>query len=293
MEITGVYKITNLINGKFYIGSSSYSINYRIKTHIQRARLGKHENSYIQRAWNKYGEENFSFEILEECNPNLALEREQYYLNTLLKAQEYINGDRTFFKKYGYNLSPTASSTYGVKQTDEQRLNHIIASRLSVSNPTEAMLANWEKMRQKNRKSILQFSLEGEFIKEWYFIKDAAIFYNVALTNLSCAAKNTNKTVKNFIWIYAEKSQEDINEELKIRIEKKKKPVKKSKIYKDRRTTPVLQYDKNGNFIKEWNTLIDAAKSVSTSPSNIMYMCKGERPNWRQVKGYVWKYKSK
>ena len=61
-NISGIYKITNNVNGKFYIGSSQ-NISRRWYDHKRELRIQKHHNKYLQRAWNKYGEENFSFEI--------------------------------------------------------------------------------------------------------------------------------------------------------------------------------------------------------------------------------------
>ncbi|WP_165571638.1 GIY-YIG nuclease family protein, partial [Cytobacillus praedii] len=75
--ISGVYKITNLHNGKFYVGAS-VDIDMRYTTHMGRdARKYKDHPFYIDIM--KYGKENFKIEILEECDRSKLLEREQYY----------------------------------------------------------------------------------------------------------------------------------------------------------------------------------------------------------------------
>jgi group I intron endonuclease len=61
--MTGIYKITNKINGKVYIGQS-INIERRWKEHIS----DKRKNSLIHLAIEKYGEKNFNFEIIEECS---------------------------------------------------------------------------------------------------------------------------------------------------------------------------------------------------------------------------------
>lgn len=93
--ISGVYKIVNVINQKFYIGSTK-DFNHRWEDeHKYFLNKNKHINPYLQHAWNKYGEQNFKFEIIEECSPDQCLIREQYYLDTLTPWNCEI----------GYNLS--------------------------------------------------------------------------------------------------------------------------------------------------------------------------------------------
>ena len=76
----GIYRIKNLINGKCYYGSSK-QIEKRFKTHKKQLKNNTHINCILQKAWDKYGEDNFLFEIVEECNLNILLEVEQKYLD--------------------------------------------------------------------------------------------------------------------------------------------------------------------------------------------------------------------
>lgn len=80
--ISGIYKIVNIINNKFYIGSSK-ELNRRWSEHKSELKHNKHINIILQRAWNKYGIDCFNFEIIEECDVNILLEREQFYIDTL------------------------------------------------------------------------------------------------------------------------------------------------------------------------------------------------------------------
>lgn len=64
--MVGIYKITNIVNRKAYIGKSK-DIEFRIITHFSKLRNNKHYNAYLQRSFNKYGEDSFQVEILEEC----------------------------------------------------------------------------------------------------------------------------------------------------------------------------------------------------------------------------------
>jgi group I intron endonuclease len=76
----GIYKITNLVNGKIYYGSSK-DIEKRWRIHKNNLNNNKHHNIKLLNAWNKYGEENFKFDVIEECDETILLEKEQYYLD--------------------------------------------------------------------------------------------------------------------------------------------------------------------------------------------------------------------
>lgn len=78
--MTGIYKITNKVNGDCYYGSS-VNIEKRWYRHLNDLKNGSHHNPILQRAWVKYGEDNFTFEIVEECTSDNLLIIEQKYLD--------------------------------------------------------------------------------------------------------------------------------------------------------------------------------------------------------------------
>lgn len=77
---TGIYKITNKINGKCYIGQSK-NIEKRWIGHIKQLNKNQHGNFYLQKAWNKYGQVNFLFEILCICDYEQLNDLETFYWN--------------------------------------------------------------------------------------------------------------------------------------------------------------------------------------------------------------------
>ena len=83
--IIGIYKIINTYNGNCYVGSSK-NIDRRWNEHLKKLTTNNHQNVILQRAWNKYGENNFKFEVVEVCDLNVLLERENFYLS---KNPEY------------------------------------------------------------------------------------------------------------------------------------------------------------------------------------------------------------
>lgn len=80
---SGIYKITNVINNKCYIGSAK-NIVYRWRRHKQLLRKNAHHSVLLQRAWNKYKSDSFRFEIVENiADIEHLVPREQYYLDLL------------------------------------------------------------------------------------------------------------------------------------------------------------------------------------------------------------------
>lgn len=65
LELKGVYKITNIVNNKFYIGSTSVTFKSRLKDHLSQLRRDIHTNIYLQEDWNIFGEDSFEFSIIE------------------------------------------------------------------------------------------------------------------------------------------------------------------------------------------------------------------------------------
>lgn len=92
--ICGVYKIENMINHKVYIGQS-VDIYTRWYNHKHDLRNGSHYNSHLQQSWNKYGEENFDFCIVEKCD--------EQFLDQL--EISYIAFYKSYNGQFGYNLT--------------------------------------------------------------------------------------------------------------------------------------------------------------------------------------------
>lgn len=109
--LAGVYAIVNKVNQKVYIGNS-VDVKKRWNGHRKSLRDGSHHSQKLQRAWDKYGEENFSFQILEPVakhSKKKLLEAEQRWLDIY---QATTNG---------YNILPTAYSHLGTKRSKESR----------------------------------------------------------------------------------------------------------------------------------------------------------------------------
>jgi group I intron endonuclease len=112
-KISGIYQIKNLVNGKVYVGSSE-NVGQRWKMHRILLCQQKHHSRHLQGAWNKYGEDNFEFKILEECSVEKLISFEQIWMDSLFSSDN----------RFGYNVNPMAASCLGMKHSEESKEKH-------------------------------------------------------------------------------------------------------------------------------------------------------------------------
>jgi len=118
-KICGVYEIRNIINNKVYIGSS-YHIFNRWSGHRYQLNKNIHNNIHLQRAWNKYGKENFKFKIIEEIT---IIDTFNNMKNTIIEREQYwIDKTNCFDRNIGYNIALKAYSKLGVKDSEETKI---------------------------------------------------------------------------------------------------------------------------------------------------------------------------
>lgn len=278
----GIYKITNLINYKSYIGQS-VDINYRFNNHKSESFNPKSNayNTAIHRAIRKYGIESFSFEIIEECSPELLSEREIYWIDyynsygdgyNLTKGGEGVPSiDRqTIFKLWddGYSIDEISK----IIPCEKHTAIYILKSYKEYNNE-ESYKRGRKNASKKICKSVLQYDLNGNFIARYISISDAANAIGVNYNNISSVLSSRQLTAGGYQWIQdgddppgpcREKSQND----------------KKG----------VLQFDLNHNFVEKYNSITEATKAAGLSnPSSITRACQNN--NWTAA-GYYWEYAS-
>lgn len=152
MKISGIYKITNKTTNKFYIGSSNnvhHRWNYGHRGNLNK---GIHSNLKLQNAWNKYGEDNFIFTILEICPIEKLLKIEQKYLNKYvgLKACYNISKDSTAPMR-GRKLSANHKKKFCYSSLGKRR------SKMHCKHLSEALQGNiiTKEVREKISKKLM------------------------------------------------------------------------------------------------------------------------------------------
>lgn len=115
LKLHGVYQIRCTVNDRIYIGSASGKggFGYRLNKHIYRLNNKTHHNWKLYRDWVRYGRSAFEFSILETCDRDNCVEREQYWFEYF----EALGVER-------YNINPHASSRLGavIREETKQKL---------------------------------------------------------------------------------------------------------------------------------------------------------------------------
>lgn len=107
--MTHIYKVTNTINGKIYVGQTKSSIEDRWKGHVKDA-LNESRRAKFQKAIKKYGHENFTIELIETCDPERANEREVFWISHF---NAFVDG---------YN-STTGGDHFGFSEESKKKLS--------------------------------------------------------------------------------------------------------------------------------------------------------------------------
>lgn len=220
---SGIYKITNVINNKVYIGQSK-NIKQRISGHFNKLKNLNHNNIYLQRAYNKYGINTFSVEVLCYCNIEKLSIKESFYI------KKY----NSFKRNFGYNLTEDCNT-------------HILSTRKKIAFKNKELLIKNNINKKENAKKVNQYSLDGSFIKTWKSSDEIKNFYKLSIGNLNTYLNNftTTKSLCNYMWKW------DDGVYSKIDTYKQGKPKKSIIVYKD--NIPYKTFEKIQDACKDLN----------------------------------------
>jgi group I intron endonuclease len=146
-KTSGVYILLNSKSKKIYIGQTN-NLRKRWMEHRAMLRGNYHANSKLQRAWNKYGENSFKFQVLEYCSVEQLDEREQHYLDIYIPRGVCYNLSKdAILNTRGQKLSPEHRKKLSEKQsnrtdTHKQRLNIARHNRAPVSDITRQRMSD-------------------------------------------------------------------------------------------------------------------------------------------------------
>jgi group I intron endonuclease len=182
--MSGIYKITNLINYKVYIGKGT-KISGRIASHKYLLRNNKHTNCHLQHAWNKYGEQNFTFETIEKCEVSILPQRESYWV-------EYHKSNNDIF---GYNLMIVGRKNHHHSNETKKKIsNASLGKKKTIEHRKNYTLSKY--------KAILQFDLSKNFIKEWLGASQIRDELGYNQGNITAVCNGKRISAHRYIWKY-------------------------------------------------------------------------------------------
>jgi hypothetical protein len=168
-----IYKITCKTNNKFYIGSATWYLK-RVDKHKWCLKNNNHPNKHLQSAYNKYGKDSFIFEIIEYCNNDTLIDREQYWIN----LTECYN------PKKGFNISKLAKSKAGTKMPEKAKIK--IGNFWRGKKYTEeACLKRKLQVTLNQGKSVKHLDKLGNIINVYPSISEASKALNLSISAIS------------------------------------------------------------------------------------------------------------
>ena len=191
-----IYKITNLIKGKSYIGKTCFSIEKRFKEHQKDAFRDRNEKRPLYSAMRKYGIENFTIEQIEECSDMLSSEREKYwieYYNTYASGYNATKGgDGKIYIDYNLVIEKYEELHTCSKVAEELQICDETVSRILQSSGIKPKTAA-EVSKEKNSKKVAMLDMEGNIEQIFSSVNEAANFLiNSKIANAKLNSVNGN-----------------------------------------------------------------------------------------------------
>lgn len=269
--MVGIYKITNQINNKSYIGQS-IDVEARLKEHVRNIKYPQKTNILYQ-AMRKYGVENFLFEILEECPIDNLNDREIFYIKLY---DSYYNGyNATLGGKSGRTLEyeklyEIFQQTHSIEQTAK-------IYGCSTTGARDALRAMGVESfhEQSDPKPVEQIDPQTlKVINEFPSIRAAAAYVDVQPSNIWAAITGETWSSGGFFWRF-KGDLEKIFPSKKFVIRSKRK---------------VHQIDIETNeIIHTFDSLAEASRSLNKEYGTqyIRQVCQNKKES---VYGYKWQY---
>ena len=258
---TFIYSLSDENHNIRYIGKTSY-LRRRVKDHITEAKKGinTRKNRWILSLLKR--NVNPLIEIIDEVPSSEWEFWEIFYIS--------------LFKSWGFQLTNNTSGgngtgsginnpNYGRKLTEDHKHKCSLKLR-GKNNPSYGKKPSDETLK-KLSKPVLQYSLDGNFIKIWNSIREAESELKIHSISTCCHEKLLS--TGGFIWHFS-----DDNYPTKINV---------TKTYKK----PVFQYSTDGILIKKWDSVRSAEKGLNIG--HISKVCNSRR-SYKTSGGYVWKY---
>lgn len=286
-QLCDIYKYTNIINNKIYIGQSK-DILCRQKQHLYESKNIR-DNSIFHKAIKKYGIKNFNFEIIEECDQNKLNEREIFwiaYYNSLvpngynMTPGGNLNGQNNKKKVLQYSLDGIFIAEHESASSAARKLNINLSDLTASCRNISSQCGGFQwKYKEDNRnlenrfvdyigeKAVEQYDFLGNYIQTFESATSASKELNICLQSITACCRGETRTAEKYQWKYVGDN-------------------KKIGIVSNNCKGIVLQYDKKNNLIKTFISINDASNQTGFDRAGISKVVNGQR---KTCGGYIWK----
>ena len=188
--------------------------------------LNRHHSGHLQNAWNKYGADNFKFEILEYCTEEIMLDKEQEYLDKLKPAYNVSKNVTAFMlgvkrpKSFGENISRMkignkyfkgkSHSENAKKKIAEGKLgnnwnvgkHHTEETKDKIREKTLRQFKNGMPQETKDKLGtpVVQLSINYEFIARFNTAREAAICNSIGGKHICSVCNGKRKSAYGYYW---------------------------------------------------------------------------------------------
>jgi group I intron endonuclease len=271
-----VYQIRNLVNDKFYIGSTHKPLQRRIHEHLTKLRANYHNNKHLQSAWNKYGEENFIFETVEDITLPEDYSNDRKYELITSKEMHYIT---TMNPEYNIAREIRAGKL-GRSPSKEERehLRKLFTGR-KVSDEAR------KKIREARAKQVITEETKRK-IGEKSKGNKYCLGHKQSEEQKQKARESALKNIKNGVGFHSIESQEKRTKTLKI-VFNTPEMKEKLKATARNRNRKLFVCIKDGVIINQFSTKIEAAEALGIKSLGISAVLTGEQKTHR---GYRFEY---
>ena len=261
-KLCTIYVLRNKINGKVYIGQTYKSPKDRWSDHKSQA-ITKSTKGYFQKAICKYSWESFDKYVIWQCECDVL--DSKWILNN--REKFFIKLFKSNMSKFGYNSTDGGEGSIGHKMTQE--------SKIKMSKSKKG------KFNGKWSKSVFQFDLNFNLIKEWPSAAEIERQLGFDAKQIADCCNLKQHSCKGFLWCWKTNYVKDyfIINQIKVKVVSADKSV--------------LQFDLNGNLVKEWPSLSSAWKELNLDGSGLSKSVYGKFLNQRRKQNnWIWILKS-
>ena len=254
-----VYKHTNKVNGKIYIGITGQDVNRRWRSDGS----GYKKCLFFHRAIEKYGWDNFEHDIIYD---GLTKEEAEELEQKLIKEYKTNNSD------FGYNVA-NGGRVKSVSESTKEKIRETLKNNYVKENHP-----NYGKKFSKELRNELSKSHIGKQSKE-----------NHPNYDKKMSEEQKEKIRNTMKERHIEPSEETKRKGAKARCGKKNSEYWQKRI-REVRSIAIVQMDEEENVIKVFSSITEASNETGINDSNIIAVCKGRR---KKASGYKWKYLQK